>query len=201
MPRAVPKWELTPEALDRLLARLDADPTMAGEKYEHLRRALVKFFVWHGSPEPDTGADETLDRLARRLESGQGIDDLPSFAHGVARMLRLERARQAAARPLVFDTELAERSAAPAPEADELSEHVEACLEGLATPDRTLILRYYVGQGREKIALRSRMAREFGISENALRHRAQRLRDQLKQCVQHRQHRSADSNSRKQAPR
>jgi len=183
------RWELTPEALERLMARLDPDPTLAGEKYEHLRRALVKFFRWHGTPEPETGADETLDRLARRLESGQGIDDVPTFAHGVARLVRLERVRQATAKPLAFDTSIAERVAASEPEAaDELTEHVHACLDELAREDRDLILRYYTGDGREKITLRSGMARELGISDNALRHRAQRVREQLKQCAQRRQH-------------
>ncbi len=200
MPSA--KWELTPEALDRLMARLDSDATIAGEKYEHLRRALVKFFGWHGTPEPDACADETLDRLARRLESGQGIDDVPTFAHGVARLVRLERLRRAAAHPLTFDTTVAERVAAPEPEAsDELSEHVHACLSALPRGDRDLILRYYVGEGREKITVRSHMARELGISDNALRHRAQRLREQLKQCARRRQHESGDRDSTGQTRR
>jgi DNA-directed RNA polymerase specialized sigma24 family protein len=186
------RWELTPDALERLMARLDADPTVAGEKYEHLRRALAKFFQWHGTPEPDGCADETLDRLARRLESGQAIDDVPTFARGVARLVRLERVRQAAATPLAFDTAIAERVAAPEPEAaDERFEHVQACLSELPEEDRDLIVRYYTGEGREKIALRSRMARELGISDNALRHRAQRLREQLKQCARRHQHGSA----------
>lgn len=158
--------------------------------------------MWHGTPEADACADETLDRLARRLESGQGIDDVSTFAHGVARLVRLERARQATVKPLAFDTTVAERMAAPEPKtADEQSEHVHACLEALPEEERDLILRYYVGEGREKIALRSQMARELGISDNALRHRAQRLREQLKQCAQRRQHGSEHSDSTRQARR
>lgn len=190
------KWELTPDALDRLMARLDPDPAAAGAKYEHLRRALVKFFRWHGASEPETGADETFDRLARRLASGLDIDDVSTFAHGVARLVRLERGRLAAAVPLTFDTTIAERVAAPEPEgSDELAEHLQVCLDTLSQEDRGLILRYYVGDGREKIALRSQMARELGISDNALRHRAQRLREQLRQCAHRRQHGSEDLDS------
>lgn len=196
------RWELTPEALERLMARLDPDPAVAGEKYEHLRRALVKFFRWHGASEPDTGADETIDRLARRLASGQDVDDVTTFAHGVARLVRLERARQAAAVPLTFDPTIAERVAAPEPEGpDELAEHLQFCLDTLTREDRALILRYYVAEGREKIAQRSQMARELGISDNALRHRAQRLREQLRQCAHRRQHGSVALDSTGQGRR
>lgn len=202
MGRTASKWELTPEALERLITRLDPDSTVAGEKYEHLRRALVKFFMWHGTPEPDGCADETLDRLARRLESGQGIDDLHTFAHGVARFVRLERVRQAAAQPLTFDPTISERVAAPEAEAaDERNDHVHACLDAMPTDDRHLILRYYVGEGRERILLRAQIARELGITENALRQRARRLREQLKLCAQRRQHESAVSDSTRQARR
>src|SRR4249919_1835401 len=50
-----------------LLARLDPDPDRAAAEYERLRRALGKFFDWRGHPAPDECADETLDRLARKL--------------------------------------------------------------------------------------------------------------------------------------
>lgn len=192
MPRIVPKWELTPEALARLMARLDADPVAAGEKYEHLRRALVKFFQWNNAAEPDSCADDTLDRLARRLDSGQTIDDVPSFARGVARLIVLERRRQAGAKPVVVDPTAVERIAAPPAEpVDEQFEHLQACLETLSATDRALIVRYYVGEGREKSVQRAAMARELGVSDNALRRRTQRLRDQLRSCAERRQHGSS----------
>ena len=40
---------ITAEGLARLLARLHADVGQAGQEYERLRRALVKFFDWRGS--------------------------------------------------------------------------------------------------------------------------------------------------------
>lgn len=137
-----------------------------------------------------------MDRLARRLESGESIADVPSFAHGVARLVRLERVRRAAAMPTTFDATIAERLAAPEPEpSDRLIDDLQACLDALPKEDRALILRYYVGEGREKIEVRSRMAGELGISDNALRHRTQRLREQLKQCARRRQHGSKSLDS------
>ena len=61
---------LNAPAFQRLLARLDADPARAGERYEDLRRTLVRFFEWRGAPFPDDHADETFDRVARRLDEG-----------------------------------------------------------------------------------------------------------------------------------
>jgi DNA-directed RNA polymerase specialized sigma24 family protein len=182
--RVVQKWELTSAALDRLLAGLDADPTAAGQKYEHLRRALLKFFTWRGTPEPETSVDETLDRLARRLDAGHTIDDIPAFAYGVAKLVFLERRRQSTAMPVTSDEGLVARAAAAPPEREEVRDTcLNGCLGELPRDDRDLIVTYYVGAGRDRIQSRARLAATLGLSENALRHRAQRLRDRLRICA------------------
>jgi DNA-directed RNA polymerase specialized sigma24 family protein len=179
---AVPRWELTRGALTGLLARLDPDPTAAGEKYEHLRRALLKFFSWHQMPEPESAVDETLDRIARRMEAGHPIIDVPAFAHGVAKRVGLARRRQAAAKPTVTDDRtMAQLPAAPQPDDLEVrASWLQQCLAELSPKDRDLIVAYYVGSGRERIDGRARLAAALGVSENALRLRAQRLRDRLR---------------------
>jgi DNA-directed RNA polymerase specialized sigma24 family protein len=177
----VPRWELTRGALTGLLARLDPDPISAGEKYEHLRRALLKFFSWHQVPEPESGVDETLDRIARRLEAGHPIIDVPAFAYGVAKRIGLARRRQAAALRTVADERHLAQLAAPQPEDLEVRDcWLQQCLAELAPKDRDLILAYYVGSGRERIDGRARLAAALGVGENALRLRAQRLRDRLR---------------------
>jgi hypothetical protein len=40
-----------------------------------------------------------------------------------------------------------------------------------------------VGTGRERIDGRAQLAETLGLSENALRHRAQRLRNRLRVCA------------------
>jgi DNA-directed RNA polymerase specialized sigma24 family protein len=174
---------ITGSDLARLLERLGPDEAHAALEYERLRRTLVRFFDWRGIGTPDECADETLDRLARKLEETM-VDDLWSYAHGIARLVLLEYQR----RPIVSSIEAAgdppAPQSAPVLEKDEhLYECFERCLTELPADGRTLILRYYQGERSEKISNRRQMAASLGLSENALRSRVQRLRDRLEQCV------------------
>lgn len=182
--RVVRRWELTRTAFDGLLARLDADPAAAGEKYEHLRRALLRFFSWHQTLEAEASVDETLDRIARRLAAGETIDDVPAFAYGVARLVRLERQRQSAAMPTTTDEGLVSHAVEHLPDAVEARDAcLQRCLGEIQAKDRDLIVSYYVGTGRERIDGRAKLAATLGLTENALRHRAQRLRNRLRVCA------------------
>jgi DNA-directed RNA polymerase specialized sigma24 family protein len=76
--------------------------------------------------------------------------------------------------------------AAPAVDAHpdpRLRDCLEACLASLPLESRTLILEYYQDQRRQKIDRRVRLADQLGLSANALRSRAQRVRDRLERCV------------------
>jgi len=183
MPQRDPsRGGLTSTALAGLLARLGPDEERAGAAYEDLRRALVAFFEWRGAFTPEECADESLDRLARRLEDGEEVRDVPRFARGVARLVLLEHWR----RPDARRAELSERMASPAPAApDDEAPHLclERCLRALADDGRRLILDYYQETGRARIERRQAMARAMGLSEAALRNRAQRLRDRLEACL------------------
>jgi DNA-directed RNA polymerase specialized sigma24 family protein len=168
----------------RLLARLGADETRAAHEYERLRRTLIKFFDWRGVWPADEYADQTLDRLARKLEE-TAVDDLWNYAHGIARLLLLEHRR----RPAGMSLELAgDPPAVPASQASGEDERMhdcfDRCLAELPDDGRSLILRYYQGDGSEKIANRRQLASALRLSENALRSRVQRLRDRLEQCVE-----------------
>ncbi|HXG64714.1 MAG TPA: hypothetical protein VNO70_06375, partial [Blastocatellia bacterium] len=86
-------WVLSEEAFNLLLRQLDADRQCAGEKYEHLRRSLIKFFAWRGSRRPDADADEAIDRVARKLSEGERVQEIYSYTNGVARLVLLETLR------------------------------------------------------------------------------------------------------------
>jgi len=58
-----------------------------------------------------------------------------------------------------------------------------ACLNGLKTNDRELLLDYYRHDGTARIRTRIGLARRLGVSVNALRNRALRLRRRLEQCI------------------
>jgi hypothetical protein len=63
-------WALTPNAWSRLLAWLDQGLDSSGERYLEMRRRLVQYFDRRNCVHPDDLADETLNRIARRLEEG-----------------------------------------------------------------------------------------------------------------------------------
>lgn len=178
-------WELTEEAFAKFLACLDPDPARAGEKYEALREALVKFLDWRGAPFPEELVDETFNRVTRKLEEGETIRDAPTYCHGVARLVFL----QSLERPGNRRVELEELSIIAIPEPDVTDvrrECLNHCLRQLPAENRELIIEYYRKEGRRKIDHRIAMAERLGIPLNALRSRAQRIRDKLERCIMRR---------------
>lgn len=177
---------ITAAGLERLLLRLDPDVDRAALAYEQLRRTLVKFFDWRGGWPPDECADETLDRLARKLEDVV-VDNIRQYARGIARLVLLERRRHRHASLTDADANLAAaRAADPAESADDserLRDCFEQCLDGFPINSRTLVIDYYSGERSAKIVNRRRLASTLGLSDNALRSRVQRLRDRLEHCV------------------
>src|SRR6476646_4870393 len=105
---------LTQEALDKLLACLDPNRESAGEKYEHIRVGLVKFFEWRGCSFSQDHADETINRVARKLDQGEELRDVYTYVYGVARMLILEIQKESAKRRPAF-THLATHAVAEDP--------------------------------------------------------------------------------------
>src|SRR5215510_4016694 len=84
------KWTLTQEAFDELLAALAPDQESAGEKYLEVRGNLIRFFEWRGCPFPEDHADETINRVAKRVSEGEQIRNPAGYFLGAARMLLLE---------------------------------------------------------------------------------------------------------------
>jgi DNA-directed RNA polymerase specialized sigma24 family protein len=109
---------LTGGAFERFLSCLDADIEHAGEKYEAIRRKLVKYFDWRGAHFPEECADETLDRVVRKLEAGETIRDIPTYCHGIARLVFLETLKKPDNRRVGLD-ELSSVAAPPALREDE----------------------------------------------------------------------------------
>ena len=173
---------LTASSFARLLERLHPEPEQAALEYERLRRSLVKFFDWRGGSPADECADETLDRLARRLEQ-TAVQDVHKYVHGIARLVLLERLRAPAFSSLDHSPSVT-LTAPPPAEGNHLQDCFDRCLAQLPEESRLLLLRYYEGERRAKISNRRRLASMLGVTENALRSRVQRLRDRLEQCVE-----------------
>jgi DNA-directed RNA polymerase specialized sigma24 family protein len=176
---------ITAAGLARLLARLDPDAERAGIEYEKLRRVLVKFFDWRGAWPPDECADVALDRLARKLEEETSVQDVRSYAHGIARLVLLERRRQPVFSSIDGAHDVASVPASPHEDEDELlRDCLDRCLAETPAEGRSIVVRYYEGERHAKISNRRRLADTLGVSENALRSRVHRLRDRIEHCVQ-----------------
>ena len=175
---------LTGEAWELFLAGLDPDPARAGEKYEALRQMLVKIFDWRGARFPEECADETLNRVARKLGAGETIRDITTYCHGVARLVFLETLKHPDHQRVSLE-ELAAAAEQRPDREEETSQQAcfERCLGELPLESRQLIMEYYSEERREKINKRLALAQRLGIPLNALRSRAQRIRDKLEQCV------------------
>src|SRR5215471_13414988 len=72
-PGARRPWALTAPAFEGLLGALDADRDRAAEEYERLRTRLIGLLRWWGASQPEDLADETLDRVARKIQDGVDI--------------------------------------------------------------------------------------------------------------------------------
>ena len=176
---------LSSTGFSRLLARLGSNSDEAAAQYERLRATLEKFFDWHGAWPPEECADETLDRLTRKLESEIEIVDVRSYALGIARLVLLEWQRRPATLSSADLPEIADLSAPVSRDLEDepLRTCFDRCLAALPADSRTLVLEYYVAERRAKIDNRRRLAQTFGVSESALRNRVQRVRDRLERCV------------------
>src|SRR5215510_7133114 len=133
--------ELTPKAFTKLLAKLSADPEIAGVEYEDLRRRLIKFFEWRGSFFPEELADETLDRTARKIDEGEKIEkNVTALALGIARFVFLEKFKRPDSRRAGME-ELASVAAPPEHRAENDDLWVAClreCLRDLSEENREL---------------------------------------------------------------
>ena len=184
-------WVLSPNVFDALLNWLDQGINSSGKTYLEMRRRLVFYFDRKNCSTPDELADETLNRVARRLEEEGTIDsETPAkYCYIVARFVFMEYLRESRRAGIALDEV---RRQGPGdysvvPEVHNDEEKRLACLRRctskLEPGSRELITRYYVGKGRVKIANRRSLAESLGITMNGLAIRACRLRDKLEACV------------------
>lgn len=178
---------LTADTFTRLLICLDADRERAGEKYEDLRRTLIRFFEWRGAPFPEEHADEAFNRVARRLGEGVEIRNIGGYCYEVARLVFLETTKGADSKRESLDSVKPELAAANTTDEAEEKELRLACLEDClrALPGESieLISEYYRYDERRQIERRQALAKRFGLRREALANRVQRLRDKLERCV------------------
>jgi DNA-directed RNA polymerase specialized sigma24 family protein len=189
------EWTLSTDALRRLLDWLDGGTNSDGRAYVEMRRRLRDYFDRKNCRSADDLADETLTRVARRLEE-EGITraETPArYCYIVARFVFLEYLREAKAHPMVaqdfgdsapqFSVPAAADAAESGGTPDELVACLHKCLQALDPLNHHIITRYYIGTERLKIDNRRELAESLGLSSNALAIRACRIRARLETCV------------------
>lgn len=181
-------WVLTEEAFAKLMNRLDADRERAGERYEELRRTLLRFFEWRGASFPEECADETLNRVARKLDEDIEIAEIGQYSMGIARFVLLETLKshdslRAPMEALPLETAALD-TGDEALEKERYLDCLENCLQTLPAESRELITRYYQDDRRDQINNRLALAEGLGLRRDALANRAHRLRDKLENCVE-----------------
>jgi DNA-directed RNA polymerase specialized sigma24 family protein len=179
-------------AFRQFLSWLDEGVDSGGEKYVDMRRRLAVYFDRRNCFSADDLADETLNRVARRLEEEGTISDtVPArYCYIVARFVFLEHIRQTRHGHVRLD----ERSGDPVLPAtgssdpdvavrQALLDGLDRCLQQLKAQDRELILEYYRGEQRVKIERRRELAAGLRLTMNAVSIRACRIRDKLETCL------------------
>jgi DNA-directed RNA polymerase specialized sigma24 family protein len=182
---------LTAEGFAALLVQLDPAPDLAAEKYETIRRKLIRLFEWRGCTAPEDLADETINRVARRLAEGIELrsNDPYGYFCGVAHLVYKEVLRRAAREHRAIESQgwpPASFTAEDEP-ADSRLEGLRRCLDRLPPDQCDLILRYYRGEdrpGESNIRNRQSLAHDLELPMNALRIRVHRVRRKLESCVQ-----------------
>jgi DNA-directed RNA polymerase specialized sigma24 family protein len=170
--------ELAPDAFEALLRWLAPDREEAGRRYEQIRHRLIRIFGCRGCTESDILADETINRVARKVgdlvTTYQG--DPALYFYGVANKIHLEQLKKA--KPPVTEWHETKEDAYEAE-----FQCLERCMEKLTMDNRDLVLKYYDNEKHAKIEQRKLLAETLNIGLNALRIRAHRIRLTLYRCI------------------
>lgn len=172
--------DITQEAFDDLLTWLNPARELAGRKYETIRAGLIRIFVAKGFADSEDLADEVIMRVCKRLPEIRAtyIGEPARYFHGVARNLIRETFRRKE-----VATDLGPIASIQITNRSDEYECLMRCLQFLTPVKRELILDYHVYERHDKIEAHRLMAQELGISENALRGRAHRIRSEMEECV------------------
>lgn len=189
-------WVPTQGSFQDFLHWLDQGVDSGGEKYLEMHRRMVAYFDRKNCLTADELADETMARVAQKLQEKGEITDLSPahYCYVTAKFVFLEYLRHAKHGRVGLEEFSASGepgslpAAAPLPaENDDGQEKMASCLDSclnkLSAADSGLILEYYQGEKHEKIERRRELGVRLGLSANALSIRACRIRTKVEQCV------------------
>ena len=161
------------------------DQLLSSPRFEELRSRLIRIFARRGCSIPEDLADETVSRVLAKLpEIAPTYEGDPvRFFHAVARNVYLEYTRRPRTVPIEENLDWRDVRGDEAAPSDVKYECLEACMGTLGRDDRWIIGEYYRHRKGAKIDHRMELAVQLGISINAFRIKAYRIRRRLQDCV------------------
>ena len=189
-------WAPTHGSFQDFLHWLDQGVDSGGEKYLEMHRRLATYFDRKNCLTADELADETLARVAQKLQDKGEITELSPahYCYVTAKFVFLEYVRHAKHGRAGLEEFSVSGQPGSAPIAaaspdergddqEKLLSCLDRCLNKLSAADSELILEYYQGEKHEKIQRRRELGVRLGLSANALSIRACRIRTKVEQCV------------------
>jgi DNA-directed RNA polymerase specialized sigma24 family protein len=176
--------DLTSGSLKKLLNAFSEDEAEAAHLYADLRDSLNRFFELKGVSDSDKAADETIDRVAEKINEEAKIEDLRKYAFGVARFVFLERLRREQSHVRAMDAFYLKDSESKEFDVSDEVETFRECFSRLYDYERELLLKYFEDlPAAELFENRQKLAKREKIDLNALRNRISRLRKRLEECL------------------
>lgn len=180
---------LMPENFNDLLDWFSANRETAGEKYEEIRKGLIRFFYFKGCADAETLADETFNRVASKLpvlDLSKNSKPVNLF-YGFASKIYLEYASGLKKREVEFNADLHNPIVTEDPSAESVDKNYEClrkCLAELKIEESNLMIEYYSAEKSEKIECRKKLAEKMKMKTGALQVKVYRLRNILRKCVE-----------------
>jgi DNA-directed RNA polymerase specialized sigma24 family protein len=160
---------------DKLFQLLEPEIESLTDRFRRFRFKLFKFFAWRHCEDPDNLADETIARLLKNVRAGQKIsaNNPYSYVYAIATNVYKESVRSK--KKYGFTTDLAELKDEPLRVIE--SDCQRECLAELPLEKQELLARYYLDDEDRK-----QIARDYGLSLNALRLQIFRIKLEMRQC-------------------
>jgi len=173
-------WTLDEASFNRLLEWLNPDRDRAGDCYEDIRSRLITMFTYRGRQDAEDLADETINRVTRRLPEKEYEyikTPLPIFFGFAKRVL------QEHFKPHPFPTIPVIDPSADAKDAEDRDKCWRECLDELPIQQRQMMLEYHREEKSQvRVLIRRELARRLGMTIGALRIRVSRIQDDLEEC-------------------
>lgn len=176
---------------DTLLALFDADREQAGLKYENLRLRLIKYFDWRDCVSSEELADEVFDRVIKKLNEGEIVQNINAYAATIAQFVfkeycrRKERKHQSIEdNPNIEQLESNGNFAEKLEEIEDIRQTCFVnCLQKMNSEIRKLLVAYHDTDEATMISARKKLAESMNLNLNTLRIKICRYKSKLEDCT------------------